>query len=141
MELSEFIEATSRLENYYGKEYTTEQRRIMHEELKNLTVERYRQLISAIMRKSKFLPKIADFLEADMELPHQQKEVTESVECEVCHGEGYVYYKKIIPSENLEYNYACRCICQNGQSKNKDIPTFQELGIMPNERVEIKANE
>lgn len=74
MQISEFIEATSRIESYYGKEYTTEQRRIMYEELKTINIERYRQLISSIIRKSKYLPKVADFIEVDKEVPREKKE-------------------------------------------------------------------
>ena len=54
MQSGEFIEATTRLEQYYGKEYTNEQRQIMFDELQNLPIERYRQLISMLIKKSKF---------------------------------------------------------------------------------------
>ena len=115
MQISEFIEATSRIESYYGKEYTTEQRRIMYEELKTINIERYRQLISSIIRKSKYLPKVADFIEVDKEVPREKKEENKTTECNICGGEGYVYYKKIIGEGRLTYNYACRCICENGR--------------------------
>ena len=45
MQINEFIEATSKLETYYGKEYSTEQRSIMYDELKDFDLNRYRQLI------------------------------------------------------------------------------------------------
>ena len=89
MQISEFIEATSRIESYYGKEYTTEQRRIMYEELKTINIERYRQLISSIIRKSKYLPKVADFIEVDKEVPREKKEENKTTECNICGGEGY----------------------------------------------------
>ena len=130
MTIGEFIEATNRLENYYGKEYTKEQLKIMHEELQDLSIDRYKQLISAIMKKSKFLPKIADFLEVDNEIPYSRKEDQKIVECNICNGTGYIFYKKTIADENMTYNFACRCECENGRNKNKQIPTYQELGIM-----------
>lgn len=138
MEISEFIEATSRIENYFGKEYTTEQRRIMYEELKTMNIERYRQLITAVIRKSKYLPKIADFIEADKELPRERKEENKTTECNICNGTGYIDYKKIIGESRLVYDYACRCICENGLRHNHEIPTFQELGIKPNEEIYVK---
>lgn len=144
MELSEFIEATSRVENYYGKEYTTEQRRIMHEELKNLTIERYRQLISAVMRKSKFLPKIADFMEANIEEPYSSnKEEKQKIECEKCKGTGYLIYTKVIPDgdHSIKNTYAAVCPCGNAkQYKGWEItdkrhrsefytPMAEEIGV------------
>lgn len=128
MLINEFIEATSRLENYYGKEYQTIQRQIMFEELKDLKIERYKKLCSAIMRKSKYLPKIADFIEANNEVPFETKTNSEQVECNVCNGSGYVFYKKVI--EDFVYDYVCRCTCSNAQNKNKEIPTYKQLGIM-----------
>lgn len=144
MELSEFIEATSRVENYYGKEYTTEQRRIMHEELKNFSIERYRQLISAVMRKSKYLPKIADFMEANVDEPYKtNKEEKKNIKCKKCKGTGYLLYTKIIEDgfNKREYTYASICSCGNAtQYKGWEVtdkryrsefytPTVEELGF------------
>lgn len=144
MEISEFVEATTRLENYYGKEYTTEQRKIMHEELKNLSIERYKQLISAVIRKSKFLPKIADFIEANIEEPYtSNKEEHQKVDCKKCNGTGYLVYTKIIKDGDTErkYNHACICTCGNAkQYKGWEItdkkhrsdfytPMAEEIGI------------
>ena len=42
MILGEFIEATSRLEQYFGKEYTNEQRQIMFEELSKMPLEKFK---------------------------------------------------------------------------------------------------
>ena len=139
MQINEFIEATAKLETYYGKDYTTEQRQIMFEELKGLEITRYRQLVSAILRKSKYLPKLADFIETNIEEPYtRRQDDSNRVNCDICNGEGYVYYKKIIGNSKLEYDFACRCICKNGLNQNRQIPTFQELGIRPNSRVIVK---
>lgn len=144
MELSEFIEATSRVENYYGKEYTTEQRRIMHEELKNMNIERYRQLISAVMRKSKFLPKLADFNEANIEVPYSNVQTEkQKTECKNCNSTGYRFYTKLIKNGKDEFKntYACICDCGNAkQYKGWEIsdkehrtefytPIAQEIGM------------
>lgn len=117
MQSGEFIEATSRLEQYYGKEYTNEQRQIMFDELKGLTIERYRQLISMLIRKSKFLPKVADFTEVDIETPYTKQDEIQKTECKKCNSTGYLIYQKVIRDGNrkLEYQYACLCNCGNAK--------------------------
>lgn len=56
----EFITATRKLEQYFDKNYTLEQLKIMFEELKELELSRYNQIITNIIRTNKFLPKIAE---------------------------------------------------------------------------------
>ena len=118
MTQSEFIEATSRIEQYYNKEYTNEQRRIMFKELEDVNIERYRQLVSTVIRKSKFLPKIADFVEANVETPFStQKNDLQKIECKKCNSTGYLVYTKIIKDgeRQLKNQYACVCTCGNAR--------------------------
>lgn len=144
MTRSEFIEATSRLEQYYDKEYNTQQLQIMYEELNSLTVERYRQLISALIRKSKFLPKVADIIEANVEEPYTNSNTDKQViDCKKCKGTGYVLYTKLIDNgvEKFKTTYGAVCSCGNAkQYKGWEIsdaryrtnfytPLAQELGI------------
>lgn len=144
MTRSEFVEATSRVEQYYDKEYTNEQRRIMFKELEDINIERYRQLVSAVIRKSKFLPKIADFMEANIETPFSaQKDDLQKVECKKCNSTGYLVYTKAIKdgSRELKNQYACVCNCGNARKyegwkvtdkryrSNFYTPLVQELGI------------
>lgn len=144
MNRSEFIEATSRLEQYYDKEYNTQQMQIMYEELNGLTVERYRQLISALIRKSKFLPKVADIIEANAEEPYTNSNADRKViDCKRCKGTGYVLYTKLIDNgvEKFKNTYGAVCKCGNAkQYKGWEIsdvryrtnfytPLAQELGI------------
>lgn len=142
MEISEFVEATSRIESYFGKEYNKEQIKIMYDELKDFSIERYRKLISAVLRKSKYMPKIADFIEANKEEPYSQKqEEIEKVDCKKCNSTGYVVYKK--PIKELGYTYEYGAICECGNSKqykgwevadtkhrsNYYTPMIKELGL------------
>lgn len=144
MDLNEFIEATSRLEAYYDKEYTNEQRQIMYEELKNLDISRYKKLISVVIRKSKFLPKVADIFDANKEEPYTvTRQETTKIECKKCNSTGYILYKKKIDNgTNSFYNeYAAICDCGNKNvydgRKVKDsryrtefyTPTVGELGM------------
>lgn len=144
MTQSEFIEATSRIEQYYGKEYTNEQRQIMFKELGDIGIDRFRKLISAIIRKSKFLPKIADFIEVNIETPFvTQKDDLQKIECKKCNSTGYLIYTKIIKDgdKELKNQYACVCKCSNARKyegwkvsdkryrSNFFTPLAQELGI------------
>ena len=142
----EFIEATTRLENYYGKEYTSEQRKIMFSELGHLDIARYRKLISAVLRKCKYLPRIVDFIEADKEEPYNTDKTEvpkEKIDCPICNGTGYVIYKKKLKDGDREliYDYAAICRCGNAKQykgweiqdtkhrSNYYIPFADELGI------------
>lgn len=145
MTQSEFIEITARIENYYGKEYTTEQRKIMYEELGDFTTERYRKLVSSVLRKCKFLPRISDFIEANKEEPYStsSKEETPKIECSICGGTGIVIYKrKIVDGDReLVYDYAAICRCGNTKQykgweiqdvkhrSNYYTPYIDELGL------------
>lgn len=117
MQTSEFIEATSRLEIYYGKEYSVEQRTIMYDELKDMEISRYRKIISAVIRKSKFLPKIADIIEANIEEPYSSQNQENKVECSKCKSTGYVLYTKIIKNGDKENKYTYGAICNCGNAK------------------------
>ena len=62
MKVNEFIMATSKLEKYFEKEYTNEQRQIMYEELKEMSLEKYQESIKDCIKTCKFLPKLAEIL-------------------------------------------------------------------------------
>jgi len=145
MEIGEFVEAMARLEKYYGKEYTKEQSQIMFEELRDFPIARYKQLVSQVIRKCKFLPKVVDFIQADLEVQYTsaQQEEKEKVECKKCNSTGYITYKKKIDNgTSLFYNeYAAICSCGNakvydGQNitdkrykSSYYTPTAYELGL------------
>lgn len=111
----EFIEATSRLEKYYEKEFSIEQQRIMFEELREVSVEKYKKAITYCIRNSKFLPKIADILNAINEVKTIVAKETTRIECKKCKGVGYVpYYRQIENGgKTLKYLYFAVCECGN----------------------------
>lgn len=128
MTQSDFIEATNRIEQYYDKEYTNEQRKIMFEELKQWKIERYKKSIAIVIRNSKFLPKIADIIQASEEIREiQNNEDIKKVKCDNCSETGYVEYEKRMYGQI--YKYACKCTCENGKNKSNNIPTYQEIGL------------
>ena len=139
MQISEFIEATGILEQYYGKELTNEQRQITYEQLKNLSIERYRKLISKCLRSCKYMPKIADIIAANTEMSNEitPEEKRQIYPCMKCNGIGYVVYTKFISNgnERLPYTYAARCTCENGKYVCNKVPTYEELGIKVSDRL------
>ena len=38
-----------------------------------------------------------------------------------------------IEENNFKYEFACRCICKNAENYNKKIPTYEEIGVKPND--------
>ena len=139
MKLDEFIEATNRLENYYGKELSAEQSQIMFEELEKLNIERYRKLISKCLKTCKYMPKIADIIAANMELAGEteQEEKRQVIPCSKCDGSGYVLYTKYIANGNIRipYTFATRCDCENAQYANTKVQMYKEFGIEISNRV------
>ena len=117
MEVAEFIEETSKIEQYYDKELDKFQRDIWYQELKNQSVSRYRQIINQVFRKCKFMPKLADLVSINEELPYQtSKKEEKRVECSKCKGLGLIFYKKRINNgkSDIECEFVARCECQNG---------------------------
>lgn len=139
MQLDEFIEATSKLENYYGKELTTEQSKIMYESLKNLSIEKYRTLIIKCLKTCKYMPKIADIWNANTEISMQITQETRTIyTCDKCEGTGCVFYTKFKANGDtrIPYTYVARCICENAKYINEQIPTYTELGVQIGKRQE-----
>lgn len=146
MQISEFIEATSRIEQYYDKEYSNEQRQIMFDELKNLDIERYKKLVSVVLHNCKFLPKLSDFFAAEKETPYGQglNENIEKIDCNKCNGTGYIVYIKLENDgeRKIPYSFGALCTCGNAkQYKGWEVkdkrymsdfytPTIEELGLM-----------
>lgn len=144
MQANEFIEATSRLEKYYGKEYSKEQLEIMFEELKTMDISRYKQLISVVMRSEKYLPKLVAFFDADKNVSYAQEEKErQKVQCKKCNSTGYVIYTKVIKdgTRNFSNVYGALCDCENAKqykgweiedkihSSNFYVPSIHELGM------------
>lgn len=147
MTTAEFVEETSRLEKYYEKELDEFQRKIWNEELGNIPVQRYRQIIKEAYRTCKFMPKLSDLIEINKQMGYhtENKQITESVECEKCGGKGFVIYIKEVDNggSKIPYEYIARCNCKNGDNfiyngsniddsehrSNYYVPTINELGF------------
>ena len=133
---AEFIQATTRLENYYDKEYTTEQLKIMFDFLRGWTVEKYMKAINFCLKNNKFLPKIADLTNAEIDNNQvQNKEKIDFVKCDKCNGEGFIKYWKTIQNggKPIQYEYIALCTCDNADKQRSinghKLPTLAELGL------------
>lgn len=142
MELKEFIEETNKIERFYEKSLDEFQREQWYNNLRYLPINRYRQLIKEIYNRCKFMPKLADVMEINKEMPYntERKEV-EKVQCNLCNSDGVIKYIK--KQENREYEFFARCKCQNGNKfiydgtkltddKHKSkfyIPTLEQINL------------
>ncbi len=129
MQISDFIEATSRLEKYFDKTYTTEQSKIMYEEMKELSIERYKMIVAQCIRNCKYLPKIAEILAINSEIRIQKNnENIEEESCNICGSKGFILYTKLDKANNYNYQYVCRCKCKNANNF-LSFPLAIQVGI------------
>lgn len=128
---ADFVDITTEMEKFYEKEYNDEQRKYIFETFKNLPKERYRQVVNIVFRTCKFLPKLADLIEIEQNLPKEKKEEKEKVDCKLCNGTGFINYTKLIPNgdKKLEYQFVARCGCANSDGISELIPLAAEIGI------------
>ena len=142
MQIKEFVEATHDLEDFFDKELRDFERKQWFEELQNMTIERYRQIIKESYRKCKFLPKLVDILNFNNELAYAtQKKQVSKVHCDICKGIGAIFYKKVV--DGFTYDFVARCECENGlnyaydgtkvkDSKHRSdyyIPTLSQINL------------
>lgn len=130
MEIVEFIEETNRIEKFFEKELTKFQRDEWFKELRNIPINRYRQIINQVFRECKFMPKLADIVSINNEMPYNSNNnnLKRKVECNICHGNGVIKYFKEIDNgdKKLEYEYYARCNCENGKEFNYDGTTISD---------------
>ena len=133
---AEFIQATSRLENYFDKEYKTEQLKEMYNMLKEWSIEKYIKAVNYCIRNCKSLPKLADLTSADIStVKTQSNKDIDFVKCNKCNGEGFIKYFKTKKDgdRTLKYEYIALCTCQNAEMQRKingyNLPTLAELGL------------
>lgn len=136
MNRAEFIEATHRIELYFDKEYTTEQLKIMYEFLKETSLDRYKQAIAYCIRNNKYLPKIADLTNIEINyMQIENKEQIEFVKCKKCNGEGFIKYYEEVDNglQPIVYEYIALCECENGKAQREinhyKFPTLSRLGL------------
>lgn len=115
MTIEEFIETTKQIENYYGKEYTEEQKKIIFDNLKILPIARYRMIVAQIFRICQYMPNLAKIIEINNLTKYEPKK-EERTDCKKCNGNGYIVYKKEIEDGEKKWlcDYVARCNCAKG---------------------------
>ena len=128
MEIAEFINATSRLETYFGKDYTENQRAIMFESLGSWSIDKYRKAVKYCIENCKTLPKIVDFRQIEQNNRPAYDDVKEMeaefTSCKMC-CDGFVEYKKIY--DGFSYSYLALCTCKNGQIQRERGYNFKTI--------------
>ena len=129
MQITEFIEETNKIEKFYNKSLEQYEKDIWFQNLKLLSVKRYQEIIKRVFVENKFMPKLADIIEINKEMPYDKPKVVKE-QCNICHGKGFKTYKKIIKNGNVEipYTYVARCNCRNG-NLYLAFPSIAEVNI------------
>ena len=109
MNLTEFIEKTATLEEFFEKKLNQTQRNIWYDELKNYSADRYERAIDKACKTSQYRPSLGAMIEIIQHVSNNVKK--EQVECKACKGTGYLLYHKIM--DGRDYQYACLCNCTN----------------------------
>ena len=133
---AEFIQANSRLERYYDKDYKTEQLKEMFNFFKGWSLEKYIKAVNYCLKNSKYLPKIADLMSASTDdIQVQNKPKIDFVKCNKCNGEGFIKYWKTEPNGGrpIQYEYIALCTCENADKQRTinghKLPTLAEIGL------------
>lgn len=114
MEFKEFTEVIDEMQAMYEKKLNDTEINIWYDNLKFLSVKRFRYIISEIYRINSYMPKLADVLKMHKDIPYKPPEEEKSKEyCKKCNNTGIIFYTKEI--EGKPYQYACACTC-NRQS-------------------------
>lgn len=130
----EFIKITRDIEKYYDEEYNAEQRKYIFDTFKTMDKERFAILMQKTIKTCKYLPKLANLLELEQELPREKIPEKTKVDCKVCNGTGLVAYTKKMKNGDIEipYQYVARCVCKNAEDISKAIPSVTEIGLFRN---------
>ena len=113
MKIEEFNDIMEQLQNFYDKEITDDIQKIWYNEFKDPSFERFKLIISKIYKTNKFMPRLADLIEVNNHLgtitnstPKESKE-----KCPVCHGDGYIIYKKMVKNGDKTIWYDFMAVC------------------------------
>lgn len=128
----EFSNEIQKMERFYDKSLTSEQKTIWYESLKDIGLTRFKYLIGEIYRTSKFFPSLSDFISLDRETGYlPPKEVLNTkVDCEICEGRGFILYYR--NKNDYKYTFVAKCNCQNAINYMK-CPSFAEVGFTEEE--------
>lgn len=123
MNINEFINETNNIEKFYNSSLNDYAREIWYDNLKDISIDRYKTIVQECFRTQKFMPKLADIIEIKKTV--KETKINEKIEaCEKCSDGMVLYHKEIY---GRKYQFACRCICKLGQRLSRTIPSVQEI--------------
>ena len=118
MTRDEFAIATKTLEEFYDKSLNYTQASIWFDELKYYNKERYENAIKFLCKSNQYKPTLSQVLEAMQHAHYDDNTEQTEVECKACNGTGYIIYHK--KENDVDYEYACLCNCENARGKGYD---------------------
>ena len=128
MTKEEFLETTSKLQAFYHRELNNVQISYWYDELKKYDIEKYKRVVGEFVRYSKSFPSLSEVLPRIANLkedaPKKEEELPR-VKCNTCHGSGIVKYIK--KNGGMEYDYYCKCYCQNGARVTYPLRKYEEV--------------
>lgn len=118
MTIDEMTAEIKKLENYYGKQMTVDENEIWYDNLKELSIGRFRLIVAESYKKCKYMPKLSEIWDIHKEMPYVEpkKEEEKKANCRICGNSGYVIYVK--EYKGLEYDTVAVCEC--GRKKPYD---------------------
>lgn len=129
MTKDEFMKSTLNLQTFYNKKLNDVQLEFWFDELKNFDWDRYKRAIGEFIKYNKSFPALSEVLHKIKNLQDiticNPIEVVKIVKCETCHGSGLVkYFKK---QGTIEYEYLCKCYCENGKRIDLPLKKYEEV--------------
>lgn len=128
MTTKEFLIEIKRLELNYGKELEEELKRQWFQEFKQMTIERFKLIVTTVMKREKYMPRLYELFQVNKELASLEinKNEIKKYKCSICGGDGFIVYSKI--NKGFNYEYVCKCMCRNAE-KYKAYPSFEQVGL------------
>lgn len=117
MTREEFAVNTKTLEEFYNKDFNYTQSNIWYDELKDFSSSRYEKAIKKCCKTLQYKPTLNQMLEIIVTI-RENTQTAEKVDCELCHGTGYVIYHKMV--NGIDYEFGAQCNCANGKGKDYD---------------------
>ena len=139
MEFKEFTEVINEMQAMYDKKLNDTEINVWFENLKFLTIKRFRYIIAELYKTSVYMPKLAEILNKHKDIPYKPTQEIDTKEyCKKCNNTGIIFYTKLI--DNKPYQYACACTCGRASydgrkiKEEKDrsdyyLETAQQLGF------------
>lgn len=129
MTKEEFLTATSNLQEFYNKKLNDTQLEFWYDELKKHEIDKYKRAIGQFIVSSKSFPALSEVLTKirSLQEPIELKPIENApkVKCNTCHGSGLVKYHQKVG--NIEYEYLCKCYCENGKKIGLPIKKYEDV--------------